>query len=449
MQKTTYNRSGLAPANVTHTWDAAGNRSVRDGGTLLTYSYDAGNAISGYVSVSGHGTYSRDENGNLIGTAAYNTSGTLTRLATLTYDGDNRVLVQNSVSATGAVQTFTYDGDGVRRSEVDGATTSNFIWDGNNLLQERNASQTLVAQYTNWPGVWGQLISQRRGSTTTWYNADNQMNVRTLTNSVRTVTDRYQYEAFGDELSASGSSANPFRFGGNVGYYRDFAETYYVRQRMYWGALAQWITRDPIGFDGGDWNLYRYVGDNPVGNVDPNGTAVAILIIGGIAVGIVVVGTVSHLTNKDTKPIPKSDLPKLAQLLGMMDHCGLKFLHNYLQFGGLKVLDNFGTAETRKGIGYVGNITVLNPQFFTTNLGNDRLQTLIHEGLHAYCGAITTGRGDADDPKSPHGRVERWARFLTAQCRQRRICNQLPDNICAVVRRGDPPIYPGGGISSW
>ena len=34
---------------------------------------------------------------------------------------------------------------------------------------------------------------------------------------------------------------------------------------------ARWISEDPIGFDGRDYNLYRYVGCNPINYTDPRG----------------------------------------------------------------------------------------------------------------------------------------------------------------------------------
>lgn len=35
--------------------------------------------------------------------------------------------------------------------------------------------------------------------------------------------------------------------------------------------IGRWISEDPIGFDGEDENLHRYVGNNPISRVDPNG----------------------------------------------------------------------------------------------------------------------------------------------------------------------------------
>ncbi len=56
--------------------------------------------------------------------------------------------------------------------------------------------------------------------------------------------------------------------------YRYDAETqnYYVRNRYYLPTLGRWLTRDPIGYQGGI-NLYAYVASSPVGNVDPAGLA--------------------------------------------------------------------------------------------------------------------------------------------------------------------------------
>jgi hypothetical protein len=40
---------------------------------------------------------------------------------------------------------------------------------------------------------------------------------------------------------------------------------------MYSPSQARWISEDPIRFDGGDPNLYRFVGNDPINAVDPSG----------------------------------------------------------------------------------------------------------------------------------------------------------------------------------
>ena len=40
---------------------------------------------------------------------------------------------------------------------------------------------------------------------------------------------------------------------------------------MYDPTIGRWLSEDPTGFDAGDANLYRYVGNGPTDGVDPSG----------------------------------------------------------------------------------------------------------------------------------------------------------------------------------
>src|SRR4051794_5027778 len=40
---------------------------------------------------------------------------------------------------------------------------------------------------------------------------------------------------------------------------------------MYEPGTGRWLNEDPIGFDAGDPNLYRYVGNEPTDATDPSG----------------------------------------------------------------------------------------------------------------------------------------------------------------------------------
>ncbi len=50
-------------------------------------------------------------------------------------------------------------------------------------------------------------------------------------------------------------------------------QNYYVRNRYYLPTLGRWLTRDPIGYQGGI-NLYEYVQSSPVANVDAEGLSI-------------------------------------------------------------------------------------------------------------------------------------------------------------------------------
>jgi RHS repeat-associated protein len=47
----------------------------------------------------------------------------------------------------------------------------------------------------------------------------------------------------------------------------------YVRARWYQAGGPGWLSKDPIGFEGGDVDLYRYVGNMPLVAIDPSGLA--------------------------------------------------------------------------------------------------------------------------------------------------------------------------------
>ncbi len=50
---------------------------------------------------------------------------------------------------------------------------------------------------------------------------------------------------------------------------------YYYRARFYDPQTGRFLSEDSLRFDAGDQNLYRYVFNNPVNLVDPNGKIVS------------------------------------------------------------------------------------------------------------------------------------------------------------------------------
>ena len=80
------------------------------------------------------------------------------------------------------------------------------------------------------------------------------------------------YDTFGNIRSDSNPSFKvPFGFAGGL-YDQDTKLTRFG-YRDYDAYTGKWTAKDPIGFAGGDSNLYGYVLGDPVGLVDPEGLA--------------------------------------------------------------------------------------------------------------------------------------------------------------------------------
>lgn len=83
-----------------------------------------------------------------------------------------------------------------------------------------------------------------------------------------TLQTQYTYEPFGFTTQTGTASTNSYKFTGRED---DGTGLYYYRARYYLPRLQRFIGEDPIGFSGGDWNLYAYVYNAPTTFSDPEG----------------------------------------------------------------------------------------------------------------------------------------------------------------------------------
>lgn len=262
-----------------YTYDAAGRLTgvLRDGTPEESYTYDGnGNRLTanGFsstydsqdrLSQAGTTTYTYTANGELVTkveggqstTFSYDLMGNLTNVSfpdgtgiEYVIDGYNRRIgkKRNGILAQG----FLYKDRLNVAAELDGegSVVSRFVY-----ASKRNVPDYMVRQ-----GVTYRIVSDHLGSVRLVVNAEDG-----------SVAQRMDYDAFGRVLLDTSPGFQPFGFAGGL-YDPDTGLTRFGA-RDYDADAGRWTSKDPIGFMGGDTNLYAYVLNDPVNFVDLPGLA--------------------------------------------------------------------------------------------------------------------------------------------------------------------------------
>ncbi len=148
-----------------------------------------------------------------------------------------------------------------------------------------NAAGSTQAHYTDYPGYWGGLASERRGSTSSFYGFDPAMGTRVLSASSGAIANTYLYDAFGTILLATGSVTNSLKYGGQVGYYADKPLRLYVRARHYDVTNGRWLSRDPLTALTSLGSRYLYASNSPLRETDPSGLQLSYVVCSALCVG--------------------------------------------------------------------------------------------------------------------------------------------------------------------
>lgn len=168
-------------------------------------------------------------------------------------------------------------------SRVNGVWTQ-FIHDGERVVEERNGNHldtaTLARSYAfgDYLDEPVAMIDEAPGSqgNTHYYLHDRRYSVVALIDASGGVAESYAYTSFGlttiynsgGAVIASSALGNTTLFTGRR--YDHGSQTYDYRARNYLPELGRFLQRDPAGYIDG-YNLYAYVGNNPLRFLDPSG----------------------------------------------------------------------------------------------------------------------------------------------------------------------------------
>jgi len=142
-----------------------------------------------------------------------------------------------------------------------------------------------------------------------------------LADNAGTVQTSYTYEPFGGITQSGSANTNSFKYTARED---DGTGLIYYRARYYSPRLQRFLSEDPIGFDGGDANLYAYVSNNPVNFTDPLGNfAIPLPLIPlippaidagmGMLAGGMLGQIISNIINSSDARIPNNTNPEDAR----------------------------------------------------------------------------------------------------------------------------------------
>jgi RHS repeat-associated protein/uncharacterized repeat protein (TIGR01451 family) len=267
--KTTYDYDALGQlvgvttpdgATATYQYDAAGNRvTVSKPGLAETYRT---NDLNQYTQ-AGAAALTYDKDGNL--TTRIDPTGTTTYV----YDVENR-LVQVRTPAAGT-WAYTYDALGDRVQVTHDSQVTRYRHDPIGLVDvmaEYDGNGKLVARYVDGLGLVARIDAAGKAA---YYGFDALGSTRLLTDDSGTVANIYDYDPWGGPSAAHQASPNSFQYVGRFGVVHDETGLMFMRARYYDPLLGRFATADPIGFKGGELNLYVYARNSPTDANDPSG----------------------------------------------------------------------------------------------------------------------------------------------------------------------------------
>jgi len=249
----------------------------------------------------------------------------------------------------GRVIEYTYDPMQRRvAKKINGAVVEKYLWQGlTRLLAVYDGSDNLIMRFEYADGRMP--VAMTAGDSRYYLVFDQVGSLRVITDSSGNLVKQIDYDSFGNILSETGSLALsvPFGFAGGL-HDRDTGLVKFG-YRDYDPDNGRWCAKDPIGFGGGDTDLFGYCMNDPVNLVDPTGE---FALLGAIIGGAIDLAT--QLVVGDEVNVVSIGVSALAGAAGV----GLGNAVNKLVTGFLSraILNSIGSAFMSAGIKHLQNI---------------------------------------------------------------------------------------------
>ncbi len=291
-------RTGVKSFTANYTYDINSNRTRKvetaSGITeTINYEYNANDQLLSEASSANSTTiYAYDANGSL--TTKYNTTQNFSYA--FTYNLQNRLSAaqinrQEEGSPVTISSNYAYNQEGLR---IKADTTVNGVQQARAFLLDSGLTgYQQVLEELNGPGgnvvksyvIGDDVISQTVGGTSHYLLYDGHGSTRQLTTDSATITDFYNYDAYGKMVGGDPNISHPVAtdllYAGEQ--FDVDLQMQYLRARYYDANSGRFNRADPFegdNYDPQSLHKYAYAHSDPINNVDPSGE----MIVGVIAV---------------------------------------------------------------------------------------------------------------------------------------------------------------------